>query len=105
MISRFYTTTFAVSRLVYTDGIGNYGGAGTFVGHLQQASQLASVNGINMESISHTVWCAPGTNVRIGDTISAHGRSYSVRGIQQNDHAGANTHLELLVERDDIVSA
>lgn len=105
MISRFFTTTFTVYRLTYTGNKGSYGSSGTFMGHLQQASQEDIINGRQQESITHTIWCAPSTNVKVSDRLAADGRSYTVRAIQENDSVGANQHLEVLVERDDFISA
>lgn len=104
-IAKFYTTTFEVRRLTYTSGIGEYGASHTFKGHLQQASQEQSISQQLQPSLAYSIWCAPDTNVKLNDTLRVGGRDYSVVAIMEHNTVGDNQHLELLVERSDVISA
>lgn len=106
MITDFFTTTFTVSRSQWTeDGQGNPQSAeaevATFLGHLQQANASLVQNlGLSLTT-SFAVWCLPTANVRAGDTITDGSRSFSVRAVMANV-IGANAHLELIVELDEV---
>lgn len=103
MIEKFFTTTLTNTRMVWTGNTSALTAVGSFVGHIQQASaeyaeQLRAAFGV-----THTIWCAMGTNVRTGDTITvatgSYAGTYSVRNIQTNA-TGTNEHLELIVIKD-----
>jgi len=107
MIEDFYTRAFTVTRLTRTSGkmTSDYQEVATFNGHLQQASQLENIAQDLADYISHSVWCAPGTDIEVSDIIHDGEWSYSVHAIQDNSYVGVNKHLEVLVERTELVSA
>lgn len=77
---------------------------GTFLGHLQQATpEHAQALGLAFGK-TFTVWCAVGTDVEAGDTLTvASGNfagTYNVKNVMQNCAVGSNQHLELTVIRD-----
>ena len=103
MISRYFTTSIAVKRMVWIGNASQDTALGTFLGHIQQATaeyaeQLQSAYGI-----THSVWCAKGTNVKAGDTLTIatgdYAGTYNVRNVQVNA-TGRNQHLELIVIKD-----
>lgn len=106
MISRFFTKTFTVYRLGWTEDEedNEYSEEeliGTFTGHLQQASPEITQNlGLNFGT-TFTVWCNPSANVQLGDKIVHDEVIYDVRLIQNNSNVGTNTHLELVIEKRD----
>lgn len=103
MIQRHFTTTFTVKRMVWTGNTSADTTLGTFKGHIQQASaeyaeQLRSAYGV-----THSVWCAKGTDVKTGDTLviatGDYAGTYNVRNIIV--HAvGHNQHFELTAIKD-----
>lgn len=99
MISRFFTTTFTVTRLTYANNKGTYGAAGSFVGHLQQATdsqvQNFQTNGV---TVSHRIWCDDATDVQESDLLSDGTYTYAVRHTRTRDR-GINEHLEVFVEQ------
>lgn len=97
-IERFYTTTFTVKRFGYTANKGSLSTQGTFEGHLQQEDIERIQNLASKFTVSHSIWCAVGTDVNIGDQLETGGEKYTVRAIQTNNY-GDNDHLELLVEQ------
>lgn len=101
-ISRFFTKTFTVSRMVWTDNKSAMGEVGTFLGHLQQAStQLTQELGLAFGT-AYTLWCPVGTDIEREDTIAYGGYKYSVRGINERNYLGANKHLEIILQRNEI---
>lgn len=104
-IDRFYTQTFTVSRLTYTGYKGAYATIGTIKGHLQQKVQEEGLSQMNQPNLQYTVWCDPSSNVKENDILIDGARQYTVIAIQENDFVGKNKHLELLVNRSDIISA
>ena len=99
-IERFYTTSFEVSRPeAGEDGRSEVTSLGSFMGHLQQATTEEATKFAQGALITHFVWCGTDTDVKAGDTLSADGRTYSVRGVQKNE-LGGNPHLMLLAEQD-----
>jgi urease beta subunit len=102
-ISRFYTTTFAVTRMSWANESSAEISAGSFYGHIQQAnpefaSQIAEAWGKTF-----VVWCDKATDVEPGDTLTIasgdYAGTYSVKNKQVNA-TGSNEHLELTVIKD-----
>lgn len=105
-IERFFTDTFTVRRLEYTDNIGTMTTQGTFEGHIQQftgASTGMDTFGAFMWTKSFTVWCPLDTDVQEGDSIvDSNGVTYSVR-TRKVLNLGGNQHVQIQVERDENV--
>lgn len=102
-IERFYTFTFIVTRMEWTNESSAEVSAGSFKGHIQQA-QPEFVEMIG-EAWGKTfiVWCAKGTDIETGDTLTIasgdYAGTYSVKNSQLNA-TGSNQHLELTVIKD-----
>lgn len=105
MISNFYTVTFNVLRLSRTGYISSYGSVGSFSGHLQQSVQLENIPETLRKTVTHAIWCPPDTDVKVSDVVQDDTYQYSVQAIQDNGFVGENTHLELLVQRTELISA
>ena len=102
-IERFYTTTFAVTRMQWADESSGEVTVGNFVGHIQQARpEFASAVG-EAWGKTFVVWCAKGTDVEPGDTLTIatgdYAGTYSVKNSQVNA-VGNNQHLELTAIKD-----
>lgn len=103
-IERFYTTTFSVKRMEWANESAAEVVQGTFLGHLQQATpEHVQSMGLAFGK-TFTIWCAVGTDVEGGDTLtvsSGHfAGTYNVKNVMQNAAVGSNQHLELTVVRD-----
>jgi hypothetical protein len=102
-ISKFYKTSFTVTRGGWTtdsEGFSSSGPTevGTFMGHIQQITpKLAQYLNLNFTK-TYSVWCDPATDIKSGDIISDGTKYYSVKEIQNNASVGSNMHLELVVE-------
>ena len=102
MIGDWFDTTFSVYRQVWSideddNQVSAEQLAGTFSGHLQQASRDMVLDfGLNFQT-AYSVWCAINTDVKKGDVLKSGENNYTVKAIQVND-IGDNAHLELLVE-------
>lgn len=101
MISKWFTTTFTVQRQVWSGDSSGLVQQGTFDGHKQQATDenLTEHLGLRFSKTWH-IWCAVGTDVEEGDTITEGSNTYQVRFIQDRN-VGSNDHWELIVEKTD----
>ena len=85
--------------MVWTGDSGAESVVATIAGHLQQASpELALQFGL-VYTKTFRVWFPVDANVVEGDTLVSGSITYSVKAVQQNN-VGANTHLELIVQKD-----
>jgi hypothetical protein len=101
-IDRFFTKTFTVSRMVWTNNKSEMGEVGTFLGHLQQATtELTRELGLAFGT-AFTLWCPVRTNIEREDTIACGDYKYSVRGINERNYTGGNKHLEVTLQRNEI---
>ena len=102
-IERFYTTTFTVTRMAWTGESSAETSAGTFSGHIQQARPEFAEQIAEAWGKTFGVWCAKGTDVDPGDTLTIttgdYAGTYNVKNVQTNA-VGANQHLELTVIKD-----
>jgi hypothetical protein len=102
-ITRFFTTTFAVTRMNWTNESSAEISAGSFIGHIQQARPEFAAQIAEAWGQTFVVWCAKGTDVEPGDTLTIasgdYAGTYSVKNVQSNA-TGANQHLEVTVIRD-----
>jgi len=100
-ISKFYTTTFTVKRLVFLDSASNLQEQGSFSGHIQQATDdnLMEYAGLRLTK-AFVIWCEPGEDVQEGDKLEEGSNKYDVR-FAINRNVGSNGHLQLLVEKSD----
>ena len=98
-IQRFFTTTFTIYRMVWSQSdTAELELVGTFKGHKQQSpANLVQTIGIAYGK-GFNILCPLNTDVKLEDTLSSGGVSYSVRSVNEVDYAGGNKHLELVVE-------
>lgn len=100
MINRFFTTLFTNKRMVWYEEAGEEQTSITFYGHIQQASpDLAQSLGMTYTK-TFIIWCPLATNVSVGDNLVNGSYTYSVKSIIERS-VGTNTHLELVVEKDE----
>ena len=103
MISKFFTTTIANSRMTWVLNASSEVAVGSFSGHVQQASPAFAEQLGQAWGKTFSVWCAKGTDVAEGDTLTIasgdYSGTYSVKNVQKNA-TGANEHLELVAIKD-----
>lgn len=103
MINRFYTTTIAVTRMSWSNESSAEVSVGSFSGHIQQAGPEFAENIAEAWGQTFLVWCAKGTDVEAGDTLTIetgdYAGTYSVKNVQTNA-TGENQHLELTAIKD-----
>lgn len=103
MISKFFTTPITTKRMVWTGGSSEDTALGSFNGHVQQSSPEFAQQLGEAFGKTFSVWCAKGTDVKEGDTLTIasgdYAGTYSVRNVQKNA-TGVNEHLELVVIKD-----
>jgi len=100
MISDFFTTTFTVTRMIWSGDSSAEASQGTFSGHIQQAEpELAQSLGYAFTR-TFKVWCAVDTDVEDGDTLTVGNNTYSVRA-NKVLQVGENQHLQLIIEKDE----
>ena len=102
-IEIFYTTTFAVTRMEWSNESSAEASASSFIGHIQQARPEFAEQISEAWGKTFVVWCAKGTDVEPGDTLTIasgdYAGTYSVKNVQTNA-VGGNQHLELTVIKD-----
>lgn len=102
-IERFYTNTLTVTRMTWSNESSAEVEQGTFKGHIQQARpEFAEYIG-EAWAATFLVWCAKGTDVEMGDTLTvasgSYAGTYSVKNIQVNA-VGQNQHWEVTAIKD-----
>lgn len=102
-ISRFYTTTITVTRMTWGGESSAEIAAGSFIGHIQQASPEHAEHVGEAWGKTFTVWCDKSTDVQGGDTLTIatgdYAGTYNVKNVQVNA-VGQNQHLALTAIRD-----
>lgn len=102
-IERFYQTTIAVKRMEWSGESSAEVSASSFMGHIQQAEPQFAQEIATAWGKTFLVWCAIGTDVEPGDslTISSgdYAGTYSVKNVQTNS-TGNNKHLQLVAIKD-----
>ncbi|RKZ11027.1 hypothetical protein DRQ25_00780 [Candidatus Fermentibacteria bacterium] len=102
-IERFFTTTFAVTRMSWSNESSAEVSAGSFIGHIQQARPEHAEFVGEAWGQTFLVWCAQDTDVQAGDTITIasgdYSGTYSVKNVQ-NNATGSNDHLEVTIIKD-----
>ena len=102
-IERFYTTTFTNTRMEWSNESSAEVSVGTFKGHIQQSVPEFAESIGEAWGKTFIVWCAKGTDIETGDSLSIasgdYAGTYSVKNSQINA-VGNNQHLELTVIRD-----
>ena len=102
-IERFYTTTIVNTRMDWSNESSAEVSVGSFLGHIQQATPDMIEHIAEAWGKVFMVWCAKGTDVETGDTLTIasgdYAGTYSVKNIQINA-VGDNEHLELTVIKD-----
>ena len=103
MISRFFTTTFAVTRAQWSNESSAEVSACSFIGHIQQAAPEFAQQIGEAWGKTFLVWCAVDEDVDPGDTLTIatgnYAGTYSVKNIQTNA-TGENEHLEIIAIKD-----
>jgi len=98
-IERFFTTTFNVTRQLWSGDSSSEIVKSSFAGQLQQLDQ-EKVEQLDIDfSTAFAVWCDDSVNVQEGDILDDGTFTYSVEAVMRNDHNGVNKHKELLVQR------
>ena len=98
-ISDFYTTTFSVKRMIWTNESSSEIVQGTFLGQLQQAeTELAEQFRMDFTR-SFKVWCALDTDIEDGDTLTVGSDTYSVKA-HKVYQTGNFQHKLLIIEKD-----
>lgn len=99
-IERFFDKTFTVKRMVWSGDSSGEVSQTSITGHLQQAApELLQSLGLAFTR-AFSIWCAVGSNVEEGDTLTCSGETYSVKAVMVRDY-GENQHLQLIVQKDD----
>lgn len=102
-IERHYTTTFAVTRMEWTNESAVEISAGSFSGHIQQARPEFAEQIAEAWGKTFLVWCSKTTDVAPGDTLTIasgdYAGTYSVKNVQINA-VGLNQHFEVTVIKD-----
>lgn len=98
MIDRFYTTSIAVERLIWSNDSSAEIEVGSFMGHIQQKQPDFTQEMTEVWGKLFLVWCNVGTDVEVGDKLTIdtgrYAGNYSVKHLQLNA-VGINEHLEL----------
>lgn len=98
-IARFFTTTFIVTRMIWSGDSSGRVSQGTFDGHVQHSGDEEMQNQLDIAfTKQYKIWCAVGTDVLRDDKLTADGFVYIVKFIKENQ-VGNNQHLELICER------
>lgn len=99
-ISRLFTESIAVTRMVWAGNSSSESSIGSFSGHIQQAQPATAESIGETWSKVFSIWCALDTDVTEGDKLVVasgnYAATYNVQQIQKNA-IGSNTHLELVV--------
>ena len=99
-ISRLFTESIAVTRMVWSGMTSSETAGVTFNGHVQQARPETAESIGETWSKVFSIWCPLGTDVSEGDklviAVGNYADSYKVQQIQKNA-IGNNPHLELVV--------
>jgi len=99
-ISRLFTESIAVTRMVWSGMTSSETAGVTFKGHIQQARPETAESIGESWSKVFSIWCALGTDVTEGDKLTVavgdYAAVYNVQQIQKNA-IGSNPHLELVV--------
>ena len=102
-ISRFYTVTIVNTRMEWDNESSAEVSVGSFSGHVQQAQPEFTEHLGEAWGSVYLIWCAKGTDVEVGDTITIadgdYAGTYSVKNLQTNA-TGNNEHLELTIIKD-----
>lgn len=103
MISRFFTNTFTVERMEWSNESSAEISADSFIGHIQQAGPEFAEHIAQAWGKTFLVWCDKSTDVQPGDTLTIasgdYAGTYNVKNKQVNA-TGGNQHLELTVIKD-----
>lgn len=102
-IERFYTTSITNTRMSWSGDSSALASVGTFSAHVQQAQPETAEHIGEAWGKVFLIWCAKGTDVNVGDTLTIasgdYAGTYSVKNKQVNA-TGDNEHLELTVIKD-----
>lgn len=102
-IERFYTTTFLVTRMTWSNESSAEASAGSFIGHIQQAAPEYVQHIAEAWGQTFIIWADEDTDVELGDTITVesgdYAGTYNVKNIQTNA-TGNNKHKEIVVIKD-----
>lgn len=100
MIDRFFTTTFTVKRMSWSNESSAEISKTSISGCIQQATaELAEGYRLDFTK-AYSVWCTASADVEVGDTLANGSDTYSVKAIIDYLQ-GSNTHKELICEKDE----
>lgn len=104
-IERFFTTTFTVTRMSWSNESSAEVSAGSFLGHIQQARPDYAESIGESWNQTFLLWCDEDTDIEDGDTVTVasgdYAGSYSVRNVQKNAVGSKlNQHLEVTIVKD-----
>jgi hypothetical protein len=74
--------------------------ASSFYGHIQQTNASITKSLGDAISVSHVIFCAIGTDVKVGDRLNDYSKYYAVKAITDYQ-TGDNAHREVFVEREE----
>jgi len=105
-IQRFFTKSFTITRMVWTNESSSEISQGTVKGHLQQLIDDETQHLGLAFTKSFRLWCSVDSDIQEGDTIDDGLDTYSVKAINKRNYAvgSLNQHLEVFIERDERIS-
>lgn len=102
-IDRFFTTTFEVKRMQWSNESSAEITVESFLGHIQQAGPEFTQHIAEAWGKTFLIWCDKTTDIQHGDTITIesgdYAGTYNVKNIQINA-TGENQHFEVTVIKD-----
>lgn len=102
-IDRFFTVSIVNTRMNWSNESSAEVSVGSFNAHVQQASPELAQHIAEAWGKTFSIWCAKGTDVEAGDTLTIasgdYAGTYSVKNVQVNA-TGSNEHLELTAIKD-----
>lgn len=102
-VERFFTTTLTATRMDWDNESSAEISNGTFKAHMQQATPEDAQLIATAWGKTFFAWCAKGTDVQPGDSLSIatgdYAGTYSVKNVQKNA-TGNNQHLQLTLIKD-----
>lgn len=98
-ITKYYTTTFTVTRQTWSGDSSALVSQDSFTGHIQQGVESVYTESLGLRFTKpYTIWCPASTDVEEGDRITEGSNTYDVKYVE-NRNIGSNGHLHVLVEK------
>ena len=103
-IEVMFTTTVANKRMTWVGNAASETTVTSFMAHVQQARPEMAIQLGEALGKTFSIWCALGTDVAEGDTLTiengSHAGTYNVRNVQKNAVGDEDDHLELVAIKD-----